>query len=504
MRVPRLHCALMAIAVIAIITAIGFPGLNITQAQDSGTSPTLPDANAFGDRGLDTPAVLPGGAAMADFGTLIDLIQNTTDVDTWVLNGGNSDIRPYPAGVYVDPTGQLRRVQTVSNRELRPTLARAAAAHLAHPWRRPSPMRTVSLKALSESIMAAQRSGRRQNLELSRLAGLSRVELVQIDVEHEDVLIAGPANQTAFGFRLEDVAVVASLINHQTPPFGCSIEPEDAGLEAASRMLQRSGTLERLAKSPEAVCDELQAAIGPHQIHVFGMNARSATAIALIDADEHMKRVGFGTTATRPRIKSYFDFLDQQATIPEQSLVRWWFAYADEPIQSNEQRNVFRLPDNCIQVLSEQQWVTGQGRAPTGKSDPAADAFAAEMSQHLPELRESHESYARQSSVFETALALQLVLEATGQPSLEAWFPALCAFGRSQNTRTAEPKRVGGLTTWHRTPKGTIVAVVSGGVKVDAASQASDSAWQVSAALEPGRNQAPLQPSSVHAQWWWD
>jgi len=44
-----------------------------------------------------------GGAASADFDSLIDLIQSTVAVDTWAeTGGGEAEIRPFPTGVMVD------------------------------------------------------------------------------------------------------------------------------------------------------------------------------------------------------------------------------------------------------------------------------------------------------------------------------------------------------------------------------------------------------------------
>ena len=44
-----------------------------------------------------------GGAANADFDSLIDLIESTVANETWAENGGGqADIRPFPGGVLVD------------------------------------------------------------------------------------------------------------------------------------------------------------------------------------------------------------------------------------------------------------------------------------------------------------------------------------------------------------------------------------------------------------------
>ena len=50
-----------------------------------------------------------GGAAMADFDTLIELITSTVAPDTWDAVGGPGAIESFPTGVAVDPSGLLVR-----------------------------------------------------------------------------------------------------------------------------------------------------------------------------------------------------------------------------------------------------------------------------------------------------------------------------------------------------------------------------------------------------------
>ena len=358
---------------------------------------------------------------------------------------------------------------------------------------------------LDQALFDAGTKGLQPSAELLKLAGISKIEYVKIDVANEDVLISGPAGGQAFGFELQDLAVVAALIRSDTAPLGCSIEPSNAGLLAAQQFIQQDGAMKRLARNPRLMVEQMQDKIGAHNVSVFGMNPSTGTAIALIDADEHMKKVGFGTVRTRTPINSYFDYLDQQQKVPSQSLIRWWFAYADEAIRVNTTHDMFQLPEECVAVLSEQQWVSQQGRAPTGGNDPAADAFADGITRHLARLRASHPSYSRLCAVFEIGLALQLATESTGQPSLRAWFPSLCAIGSETPEESVVPRTVDGLTTWHRLKNGTVVAVVSGGVKVDARSLAANENWQPSkflvSSLVPVQ---PERPSSAHGSWWWD
>ncbi len=477
-----------------------------------GESQTPASNSAGGVRGTSPPTAAPlpatalGGSVVADFDTLMMLIQQTIDPDSWLLAGGQNTITPYPAGVYVDPQGYLRRLK--ESEKLTFDLHKPAAEAPRHPWRQPSQLRTISLRQIEASLADSRNRGVQPTLDLLKLAGLTRIQYVKVLAAEEDVLLAGPAGESEHGFLLQDLATTASLINATTAPMGCSIEPTNEGLLAAQQLLGERGTLERLARNPKLVVEQLQAKVGAHSISVFGMSPQCSTAIALIDADEHMKRVGFGTAVTSPRIKSYFDFLDEQAVVPKQSMIRWWFAFSDLPVESSAAGNIFQLPEHCVQVLSEQQWVSHQtGRTPTGAQDEAADKFAREMTRFLPQLRQTHPSYARLCGVFEGGLALQLALESTGQGNWRAWFPNLCGLGRAlaNDEQVDAPKTVEGLTTWHRLKSGTIVAVVSGGVTMDVKQLAARSQWRQSKFLTASvvLDEAAV-PSAAHGRWWWD
>lgn len=453
-----------------------------------------------------SPTAMPGGAVIADFDTLMNLIQQTIDPDSWLQAGGTNTISPYPAGVYVDPKGYMKRMK--ESGKLPVDLRLAGSEPAKHPWRKQSKLRTISLKQLDATLAAARSNGLQPAIDVLKLAGLSRITYVKVLPDQEDVLIAGPSGENEHGFLLHDLATVASLINKQTMPMGCSIEPSNSGILAAQQMLQEPGTIDRLARNPKLVVQQMQEKIGDHSVSVFGLPAQCSTAVALIDADEHMKRVAFGTVKTIPRVKTYFDFLDDQSTVPEQSIVRWWFAFSDEPIRANGADHMFQLPDNSVCVLSEQQWVSQTAdRAPTGKRDACADQFAKEISGKMPELRKSLPSYARLCGVFESGLALQIALEVNNEPNLQTWFPNLCNLGKElcNNQSHPSPKSVEGLTTWHRLRNGTTVAVVSGGVKLDLQSASDRVNWKDAKFLASSTvpNEATIV-NTAHSQWWWD
>ncbi len=224
------------------------------------------------------------------------------------------------------------------------------------------------------------------------------------------MLIAGPvAKGNSNGFLLEDLRTLAALMNKDTAPLGCSLDPNNQGILEAQKFLADPNVISRLGRTPSVVADQLKAKVGSHAVNIFGIDATSQTALALVDADEHMKRVGLGLEITSPRIKTYFDHLDRAGKAPTQSLIRWWFAYNPATINASAANDLFELPESVVAVMSEQQWVNAQGdRQATGANDPAADAFAEEMTAKFRQLCATEPAYARLEGIFELGLALQI------------------------------------------------------------------------------------------------
>jgi hypothetical protein len=58
---------------------------------------------------LRGPQGAMGGAAAADFDSLIDLIESTVYPNTWSSGTGEGSIEPFPTGVFVDAAGLLSK-----------------------------------------------------------------------------------------------------------------------------------------------------------------------------------------------------------------------------------------------------------------------------------------------------------------------------------------------------------------------------------------------------------
>lgn len=142
-----------------------------------------------------------GGAAQADFDSLIDLIQSTVAYDSWMENGtGEGEISPFAInGVYADAQGTLRFANSLTSSEKLQRTPRSPSIGLATDVRSPSPLRFVSLPRLEQAIGEHQRMGKPLPAEMLTLAGLQRVEYVVINPETKDLILAGPAGDWQVG-----------------------------------------------------------------------------------------------------------------------------------------------------------------------------------------------------------------------------------------------------------------------------------------------------------------
>lgn len=502
-------CAVMAGGLLTKANAQD--SLSGSASSDPSTSQSPLGRNARDGRAPGIGAA--GGGAMQDWSTLMMLVSQTVDPDEWRDLGGtgNSTMTPYPNGVWLDAKGHLKRLDR--NSGMLPSWVAGASRQQ---WRAGSGLRTISLKQLDAALAGIQLRGMQPTTQMLQLAGITHIQYVAIDVENQDVLISGPAAKVAGdenGFLLEDLRTLAALMNKQTAPLGCSLDPDNQGILAAQNFLSDPSVIGRLSRTPQAVADQIKSKVGPHAVNIFGIDPSSSTALALVDADEHMKRVGLGLSSTVPKIKTYFDHLDRKGAAPAQSLIRWWFAYKDAPILVDESNSFFELPKQMVAVMSEQQWVNAQGsRQATGAADEAADAFAAEMTEKLNDLRATQPAYARLQGIFELGLALQLAIESSNQQTLGDWFPNLANRSHSSVVARQTPKSVEGVTAWDRLKNGTVVAIISGGVKIEPAAVASPANWKSQSHLSRPSNLDSVRATNIRvanigafaAQWWWD
>lgn len=456
-----------------------------TGADDNGLSPTIPSPK--------------GGASLANFSELMQLIETTVSPDVWLNAGGTATMSPFRQGVRIDPEGIIERLEPTkiilgntnnkkpsppklqfpnqtSNEDTQPTILLANLGL----WQSPTDLRWISLRQLDRDLANRIDDGKAASIAAEMLGGLCRIDYVFIDRENNDCWLAGPAGNIAATKRgdllhrelllppvlLEDLLCVAAHVLEGHGEFGCSIDPDPTRLVSAYQMANEKASLRLLSRDPETWVEIWKEKLGRQQANIIGIPQNSPTGFALIIADAHMKRLAFGLEPSTGNVGNYWLESDRRGDAREQSMVRWWFALSNHPIAHDPENHLYQFAKSNVQVLSETQWISSQGqRLVAASPDAAADAFAKNFSNHFDELQKAHPVYGRLRHIFDLAVALEIArseflaidappFEILGDPKYSPQLPVA-------------PKSIESIVATRKRKDDSISAIVSGGVSIN-------------------------------------
>jgi hypothetical protein len=495
-----------------------------------GSSDTLADissdlARAEALRGMPgaSPLGARGGMTMADFQSLIDLIQATVAPDSWDTVGGPGAISQFQGGVYVDSAGLVRKLPPQTDRSL-VTLRRASLSvgYTGNP-RKPSVLRKVSLPRLEREVQLLAAMGREPDEAMRTLAGMRRVQYVLVYPETGDLVLAGPAGDwrvDAEGrfvsaekgepvLNLDDLVVTLRNALREDGRFGCSINPRQDNLAAARAVQERWSGQPLKPGQRDRWLHELREAMGRQDIVVYGIDPRTRTARILVEADYRMKLVGIGLEEGVPGVSSYLASvtLDANGQLPPMNMLRWWFTLNYQALAASEGRDAFALRGPGVKVLSENEHLTELGeRVHTGTSDEPTRQFAESFTQHFDLLAAKYPIYAELRNVFDLAL-VAAVLRSHDLPSQVGWH--LTHFGPEgayQPQLGPAPTEVETVMNYRILGGRHVVAAVSGGVAVDTRALAARDAVQTDTyGLVSGQHRTSGTPANLPRRaWWWD
>jgi len=465
-----------------------------------------------------------GGAAQADFDSLIDLITSTIAPDSWDDMAGPGSIEPFPTGVYVDAQGVIRPLlKKAGGGRLEALHASSATGAVHEDARRSSPLRKVSLPRLEKHVQLRLAAGQPPTEAMQVLAGLQRIRYVLVYPDSGDLVLAGPAGNwrsdgedrivsTQTGqpvVRLDDLVVVLRQITSRPDArFGCLIVPRKEALARVQAFLKESSKRSISSSRRRAWLEQLRSQLGTQDVEVYGIDARTRVAQVLVEADYRMKLIGMGLEEGTPGVESYLDLVEVppgQAP-PPMDVLRWWFTLNYQAVLAAEDRRAFEIRGQGVQVLSENELLTPEGdRIHTGKAEQWTRQFARSFTEHFEALCKKYPIYAELRNVCDLALVAALIRE-EGLDEKTAWH-ATCfgspeaypvALGAApQHTETVINHRV--INRVH------ILAGVSGGVRVDPTSLAAREAIEIDRygtlhEQAPAAAPKKLPPDA----WWWD
>ncbi len=480
-----------------------------------------------GEGGVDRSAPGgPGGGSFADFFPLMDLIQATISPDMWEEAGGTSTIRPYVAGIVVDPTGLVTDMATAPPGDdllanIAVLLAQESQEGLdadsgaVQSWRLPARHRCVSLRGVARQVVRQRLSGVAIDDELRHLAGLSRIQYVVLLPQQRDVVLVGPVGgiQSHQGwFRDRQSGLPALRLDFLTAcltaviagqPLGCSIDPTPQSLAAAAKV----GTAIRDREVPLGMAEEaLRQALGEQSIRVFGIAGDTPLAYLMVQADRHMKRLSLGLEPMPRGIPNYLDLVTKHIDRgpPDGQLLRLWFTASRLAVRVCGNAQVYELAGRPMKLSSETQLSGPHGERLDSPDDIRLVEFVNGFNKNLGDIIWAYPAYGALQSVYEAAGIAEILRRSDAHPWIAQLLAPLLLDDASAGVLSV-PRRVESIATGHwvkQRGKRHFILLASGGVRVEPSDTVrpqfeSYPAIEAMAAL--------AQPPDDQLQrWWWD
>ena len=394
------------------------PGIESPSNQGDGLRGAgLPDAGLQG--------VGPGGGSFADFQSLIDLIQTTVVPDTWEALGGPSTMAPYPQGVYVDANGTIRDCESFAETdavaELKSLLSgpnRVSEPDQPLAWRQPSTLRCVSLQRLTDQWKRWQTSGLAPSDAMMQMAGISQVQYLIVD-DH-DIVIAGPVGgieQVQGWYRDRQSGLIPLRLDFfrtclgsslQNQPFGCTIDPTQAGLQRAAAV----GAAVQSDKIPIGkAAEEMVRALGMQRVEIFGTAGDTPIGYVMVEADRHMKQLALGIHPMPTGAVNYLDVIDASIDQgpPNELLLRLWFTSAPRAVRADADRTVFELAGTPIRLSGQNERAMASGQRGNVTHDFRTVAFVDDFNKNWHAIRSEYPIYGALESIYQTASIAELI-----------------------------------------------------------------------------------------------
>lgn len=472
--------------------------------------------NVTGQRAL-------AGGAQADFGPLMQLIQEETSGGWETTGEGNGTISSFDQGVRVDPTGVMLKVSKEEQTgRLKDLGAKARAAVLNEELAQATDMRVISLKRLERAVAARLSEGKPIPESMQLMGGLTQVTHMFLYPQDGDIVLAGKAEAWKYNdagvpvgtetgkpvARLDDfVDVLRAFSTNEQRHFSCSINPRQEGLKKLKDFVERS------SKSPLAAgsgvrnfATQAQQQLGRQDIVYSGIDPESRVARVIIEADYRMKLVGIGRYP-EAKIPSVFDlFTAEEQKSGKLDALRWWLTMKYDSVLHSKDGNGFEFVGSSVLCQSENQLLNDLGQqVQTGQSEGANRLFAEKFTEKYDELAKYDLVFADLKNVFDLSLVASLMHNQGAARKVGFNYGVFAADGAYQTAKFEVPREVESVVN-HRVYRGRDVVVqVAGGVRADLGAVINDqTVFKNAAKVETTADQVHAKSELPARRWWWD
>lgn len=393
--------------------------------EQSMQTPRSQEGDARADDGGGGGMGAAGGGAQANFGPLIQLILSVID-GNWERDGGSDTIMPFASGVWLDAKGVVRPRELSNEQAVEVAKASQTPIVLPHGGLIPGPseLRWISLNQLQGRLLERLTKREAATLSMEWLGGLSRVQFVAYRPESQEWFLGGPAGNFAIApngdivnvesglppVLLEDLVSVAGHVLRNRGVLGCSIDPVPDRLVETQAFIGSLASRRLLVQQPKKFTEQMLAKLGDQQIRVMGLEADNPTALALVAADQHLKKLGLGLEKGPKGLLDYMEHAERLGTDLNQAMVRWWFAIRSQGLGVHPDGNVFELPAESVMIMSDKEFLDATGkRVSSGERDLAADAFAKDCTRRMADVQRRFPVYARLRHIIDLTIAMEVI-----------------------------------------------------------------------------------------------
>ncbi|HUE74556.1 MAG TPA: DUF1598 domain-containing protein [Pirellulaceae bacterium] len=289
-----------------------------------------------------------------------------------------------------------------------------AAADLAQPVE----LRMFSLRAAEEAMAKADAELAYQLPdEIKYMAGLQRIQYVFVYPEQKDVVLAGPgegwkidAKGNRVGvttgrpvLRIEDfILAMRTVESARQGGISVSIDPTAEGRQRLDKLI--GGVRE----FKPAILEAIEKALGPQVVSIRGIPETSHFARTLVASDYKMKRIAMKLQPSP--VKGLTSYIDLLTTAPDNMMPRWWMACNYEPIAKSKDGLAWEIRGQGIKVMTEDELVNADGTVKgTGKANPAAQAWADQMTEKFDELAVKEPIFGELRNLFDFSVVAALI-----------------------------------------------------------------------------------------------
>jgi hypothetical protein len=496
---------------------------SVQRTINSSAPDVVSGGSTFGESTVGDAAA--GGAAFADFDSLMQLIQSTIAPDSWEELGGSGTMAPYPQGIFVDAQGIVRDCELVSSDDALNSLKADLWTTESKPpmdpnrsstsddWRRSSSRRVVSLGRLFEQVSARLSAGVAMDQAMLNLAGISQIEHIVL-VDHDVWIvgsIGGIENHEGWWVDLKTRRVplqldylsgtCSSVQSRQA--FGCTIDPTQKGLAAAAAVASEV-TSDDLPIGLAA--DRMSQALGLQKVHVFGIAGDSPLAYRMVHADRHMKELALGIHPMPEGVPSYLDQITRHISegAPTDLLLRLWFTSKPISVRSDSARTIFSITGRPVRLSCENQIAGPDGTRGAVTRDVRSQDFVEAFNENWSSIATQYPVYGSIESLF-TSASLSAILDQFGGEAGKQIVDAYANLHLHEQVVLGVPRQIESIAVLHNARKGNKrhhVLIASGGVSVDP-KHLIRAEPEIYPSLANDRVASDLQPQVIQ-KWWWD